>query len=59
MKELIAFVYQRGVAANTLDVAVTLVRRDWKPRPTPLAHALLHERQRLDPTWLARQLAGA
>ena len=58
MKDLLAFVYQRTVAANTLDVAVTLVRREWKPRPTPIAEALLQARHRPDPTWLQRHLAG-
>lgn len=55
----IAVAYQRMVAGNTLDAAVPLIRRDWRPRPTPLAHALLQDRRRPAPTWLQRQLAGA
>lgn len=50
--------YRQSVAANTLDAAVLLVRRDWKPRSTPEAHAALQARQVLAPTWLQRQLAG-
>lgn len=50
--------YRHMVATNTRDVAVLLVRRDWQPRPTPIAHALLQIRQALAPTWLQQHLAG-
>lgn len=50
--------YRRMVAANTLDVAVLLVRRDWQPRPTPIAQDVLQVRSIPAPTWLRRQLAG-
>lgn len=50
--------YRRMVAANTLDVAVLLVRRDWQPRPTPIAQDVLQARHIPEPTWLRRQLAG-
>lgn len=53
----IAETYRRMVAANTLDAAGLLVRRDWKPRPTFLAQDVLQARQQLPPTWLQRQLA--
>lgn len=59
MEHPIARVYRQMVAANTLDVAVLVVRRDWRPRPTPIAHALLQMRRLPAPTWLQRQLAGA
>lgn len=54
----VPFAYQRMVAANTLDAAVLLVRREWKPRPTPVAQRILQARQQLAPTWLQRTLAG-
>lgn len=50
--------YRGMVAANTLDAAVLLVRRDWKPRPTPIAHAVLQTGQYPPLTWLQRTLAG-
>lgn len=51
--------YRQLVAANTLDAAVLLVRRDWNPRSTLVAQDVLQARQQLPPTWLHLKLAGA
>lgn len=50
--------YRQAVAANTLDAAVLLGRRDWKPRSTLVAQDVLQARQQLPPTWLHAQLAN-
>lgn len=59
MEHPLALVYREMVADNTLDVAALLVRREWSPRPTPIAHHLLQARARLAPTWLQQHLVGA